>query len=228
MRDKTEKAEQNTSSRKNGQPKNRVKTNISQGSTKEPKAADLTAALRSAAELNDVIHRFLRTRGAVFEAAAEAVAACLRDGGKIFLFGNGGSAAQAQHFAAELVNGLSRRDSPPLPAVALTTDMSALTAIGNDRGFAEVFGRQVEALGWPGDVALGLTTSGTSPNILEGLRGARAKGMITIALTGENTAAVGPLTDYVLDAPSCSTARIQEAHLFLLHELARRLERASF
>ncbi|MBN2266514.1 MAG: SIS domain-containing protein, partial [Candidatus Aminicenantes bacterium] len=182
MRDKTEKAEQNTSSRKNGQPKNRVKTNISQGSTKEPKAADLTAALRSAAELNDVIHRFLRTRGAVFEAAAEAVAACLRDGGKIFLFGNGGSAAQAQPFAAELVNGLSRRDSPPLPAVALTTDMSALTAIGNDRGFAEVFGRQVEALGWPGDVALGLTTSGTSPNILEGLRGARAKGMITIAL----------------------------------------------
>ena len=180
-----------------------------------------------AAELNVVIHRLLRTRVAVFEAAAEAVVACFRDGGKILLFGNGGSAAEAQHFAAELVNGLSRRDRPPLPAVALTTDMSALTAIGNDRGFAEVFSRQVEALGRPGDVALALTTSGTSMNILEGLRTARAKGMITIALTGENTASLGPLVDLLLDVPSCSTARIQEAHLFLLHELAHRLEQAS-
>ncbi|NTV81110.1 MAG: SIS domain-containing protein, partial [Candidatus Aminicenantes bacterium] len=120
----------------------------------------------AAAELKEVLDRFFETRSNVFEAAAEAVSASLRAGGKILVFGNGGSAAEAQHFTAELVNGLSRRDKAPIPAAALTTDTSCLTAIGNDRGFAEVFSRQIEALGRPGDIALSLTTSGGSPDVV--------------------------------------------------------------
>ncbi|MCK7499632.1 MAG: SIS domain-containing protein [Comamonadaceae bacterium] len=145
----------------------------------------------------------------------------------MLVFGNGGSAAEAQHFAAELVNGLSRRDARPVAAVALTTDTSALTAIGNDRGFDFVFSRQIEALGSSGDVAIALTTSGTSANVLEALRSARAKGLVTIALTGENGSRAAPLADHLLDVPSRSTPRIQEAHLFILHVLAGRLETGS-
>lgn len=177
-----------------------------------------------AAELKEVLDRFFETRRGVFEAAAVAIAASLAGGGKVLAFGNGGSAAEAQHFAAELVNGLSRRDGPALAAVALTADGSSLTAIGNDRGFAEVFSRPLEALGKPGDVALALTTSGTSPDILEALRTARRLGIVTVALTGERGEAVAPLADVLLDVPSCSTPRIQEAHLVLLHLLASRLE----
>ncbi|NTU51476.1 MAG: SIS domain-containing protein, partial [Candidatus Aminicenantes bacterium] len=136
----------------------------------------------AAAELKKILDRFFETRSSVFEAAAEAVSASLRAGGKILVFGNGGSAAEAQHFAAELVNGFARRDKAPIPAVALTTDASCLTAIGNDRGFAEVFSRQVEALGRPGDAALALTTSGVSPDVVGALRSARAKGLVTVAL----------------------------------------------
>ncbi len=163
-------------------------------------------------------------RGSVLEAAGEAVALRLRAGGKVLIFGNGGSAAEAQHFAAELVNGLSRGDRPALPAIALTTDTSSLTAIGNDRGFAAVFSRQVEALGRPGDVALALTTSGASPNIIEALKAARAAGLVTVVLTGEQAGEAASLADFLLDVPSCTTPRIQEAHLFLLHFLAGKLE----
>lgn len=188
-------------------------------------AVELVDTLESGvAELDQVLRRFIQTRRAVLEAAAEAIAACLRAGGKVLIFGNGGSAAEAQHFAAELVNGLSRRDRSAVPAIAMTTDTSSLTAIGNDRGFAEVFSRQIEALGRRGDVALALTTSGTSPNIVEALKTARAAGLVTIALTGEKGGAAAPLADFLLDVPSCSTPRIQEAHLFLLHFMADRLE----
>ena len=176
------------------------------------------------AEIDQVLRKFIQVRGAVLESAAEAIAARLRAGGKVLVFGNGGSAAEAQHFAAELVNGLSRHDRPALPAVALTADMSSLTAIGNDRGFAEVFSRQIEALGRRGDVALALTTSGTSPNVVEALKTARAAGLVTVALTGEKGGVAAPLADFLLDVPSCSTPRIQEAHLFLLHVMADRLE----
>lgn len=190
------------------------------------KTTDLEAAdpARLASELDEVVRRFLQTRGAVLEAAAEAIAARVCAGGKVLVFGNGGSAAEAQHFAAELVNGFSRRDRPPLPALALTTDTSCLTAIGNDRGFARVFSRQVEALGRPGDVALALTTSGASPDIVEALEAARAAKIVTVALTGEQAGTIAPLSDFLLDMPSCSTPRIQEAHLFILHLLAGRLE----
>ena len=182
------------------------------------------AANKLAAELDAVLRRFLQTRGAVLDASIEAIAERLRAGGKVLIFGNGGSAAEAQHFAAELVNGLTRRESPPLPAIALTTDTSSLTAIGNDRGIERLFSRQIEALGKPGDAALALTTSGTSPNIIQALKAARELGLLTIALTGENGEKVAPLADLLLDVPSCSTPRIQEAHLFLLHLIAEKLE----
>jgi D-sedoheptulose 7-phosphate isomerase len=182
---------------------------------------------KSAAELDEALRRFLQVRGPVLAAAAEALASRIRAGGKVLVFGNGGSAAEAQHFAAELINGLSRRDRPPLPAIALTADTSCLTAIGNDRGPAVVFSRQIEALGRRGDVALALTTSGTSPNVIAALETARAAGLVTVVLTGEKGGAAGPLADFLLDVPSCSTPRIQEAHLFLLHFLARRLEQSA-
>jgi len=174
-------------------------------------------------ELAGVLGGFLRTRSGVLEAAAGAIAASVRAGGKVLVFGNGGSAAEAQHFAAELVNGM-RRDRRPIPAIALTTDTSCLTAVGNDRSFPEVFSRQVEALGRPGDVALALTTSGASPNVVRALKTARAKGLVTVGLTGEGGGAVAPLANYLLDVPSRSTPRIQEAHLVILHLLAERLE----
>ena len=176
------------------------------------------------ADLNRVLDDFFRTRSGVLEAAAEAIARSVRAGGKVLVFGNGGSAAEAQHFAAEFVNGMEHRDRPPIPAIALTTDTSLLTAIGNDRGFVLVFSRQVEALGRPGDVAVALTTSGTSPNVVEALKTARAKGLATIALTGQGGGEVAPLADFLLDVPSRSTPRVQEAHLFILHLLAGRLE----
>ena len=181
---------------------------------------------RDLAELAGILGRFIRSRGAVLDAAAGAAAAALRSGGKILIFGNGGSAAEAQHFAAELVNGLVRRNGRPLPAIALSTDTSCLTAVGNDRGFDRTFSRQVEALGRAGDVAVALTTSGRSPNVVRALRSARTKGLITIGLTGRGGGAVAPLADYLLDVASGSTARIQEAHLFILHLLAGRLEEA--
>jgi len=179
---------------------------------------------KNAAELADVIRRFVATRQTVFEAALGSIAGSLRAGGRILVFGNGGSAAEAQHFVAELVNGFRGRDRAPIAALALTPDTSCLTAIANDRSFAEVFSRQLEALGRPGDVAIALTTSGTSPDIVEGLKAARAKGLVTVALTGQAGGDSAPLADYLLDVPSCSTPRIQEAHLVLLHDLAEGLE----
>ena len=197
--------------------------------TKNPKAvAEAGEAVgvyeATVMELRGILGRFFETRSGVFEAAAEAIARSVRAGGKVLIFGNGGSAAEAQHFAAELVNGMQRRGRPPIPAIALTTDTSSLTAIGNDRGFALVFSRQVEALGRPGDVAVALTTSGTSPNVVEALKTARAKGLVTVGLTGEGGGEVAPLADHLLDVPSRSTPRIQEAHLFILHLLAEELE----
>ena len=174
-------------------------------------------------DLNRVLNDFFRTHSGVFNAAAEAVASRLRTGAKVLVFGNGGSAAEAQHFAAELVNGI-RREGPAIPAVALTADTSSLTAIGNDRGFDQVFSRQVEALGRPGDVAIALTTSGASPNVVEALKTARAKGLSTVALTGQGGGEVAPFLDFLLDVPSRSTPRVQEAHLFILHLLAEELE----
>ena len=150
-------------------------------------------------------------------AAAEAIAEAFKAGRKLLLFGNGGSAADAQHIAAEFMNRFLI-ERPPLPAVALTTDTSVLTSIANDYSFDEIFSKQVKALGKKGDVALGITTSGSSPNVLKALRVAKRLGMITIALTGEGGKAAS-LADIPLQIPSRSTPRIQEAHIAVGHIL---------
>lgn len=138
----------------------------------------------------------------------------LRGGGKVLLFGNGGSAADAQHLAAELTVRFER-DRAAIAALALTTDSSALTAIGNDLGFERLFARQIEALGRPGDVALALTTSGRSRNVLLGLETARAAGLVPAALAGKGGGDLVGLADPLLTVPSDSTARIQEMHITL-------------
>jgi D-sedoheptulose 7-phosphate isomerase len=174
-------------------------------------------------ELSSLLEDFFQQKGLVLEKAAHALVKSLKSGHKVLVFGNGGSAAEAQHLAAELVNKFSR-PRKPLRAIALTTDTSALTSIANDSSYDLVFSRQIEALGDEGDVALALTTSGTSPNIAAALEAARKKKMLTVALTGEGGGKIGALVDYLLDVPSRSTPRIQEAHLVLLHLLAQELD----
>jgi D-sedoheptulose 7-phosphate isomerase len=160
-------------------------------------------------------------------AAAEAMVAALRAGGKILVCGNGGSAADAQHFAAELV-GRFERDRPALASIALTTDTSILTAIANDSAYAKVFARQVEAIGREGDVLVGISTSGGSGNVLEALAVARLRGMTTIALTGRDGGVVGASADIHINVPSDSTARAQEVHRTLLHAICELVERESY
>ena len=159
--------------------------------------------------------------------AALALTYALGSGGKVLSFGNGGSAADAQHFAAELV-GRFERERAALPGVALTTDTSALTAIANDYGFERVFGRQVEALGRPGDVALAISTSGSSANVLEGVDAARRVGMTTIGLCGAPGCDLCTAVDVAIAAPAGETAHVQEVHLAIEHALCRALERLLF
>jgi len=156
-------------------------------------------------------------------AAVRAIADSLARGGRVLVFGNGGSAAEAQHFAAELM-GRFEAERRALAAVALTTDTSALTAIANDYGFERVFARQVEALGRPGDVALGISTSGGSANVILGLQAARVAGLATIALTGRDGGAMRCHVDVHVNVPDASTARVQEAQLTLLHALCALVE----
>jgi D-sedoheptulose 7-phosphate isomerase len=159
--------------------------------------------------------------------AARAIAAAmlraLRAGNKILLIGNGGSAADAQHIAAELV-GRYKQDRPPWPAIALTTDSSALTAISNDYGFEQVFARQVEGLGAQGDVLLALSTSGRSPNILAALSAARQNKLVTIGFTGIKGKAMGEFCDHLLVSPSDDTPVVQQIHLTALHAICDEIE----
>jgi phosphoheptose isomerase len=156
---------------------------------------------------------------------ADAMTAALAGGGKVLVFGNGGSATDAQHVASELV-GRFERIRRPLAAVALTADAGVLTAIGNDEGYDRVFARQIEALGRPGDVALGITTSGHSPNVIAALTRARELGLRTIALTGRDGGAAGRVADLHLNVATGSTARAQEVHRTLLHAVCALVERA--
>jgi D-sedoheptulose 7-phosphate isomerase len=155
--------------------------------------------------------------------AAEMIGQGLQSGGRLLLFGNGGSAAQAQHAAAELVVRFDA-DRQPFAAFALTTDTSALTAIGNDYGFEEVFARQVRALGKPGDVVLAISTSGNSPNVLRALDAAREMRLTTIGLAGRTGGKMRERTGLCLCVPSDSTPRIQEAHLVICHILCQLIE----
>ncbi len=151
--------------------------------------------------------------------AVSAVVGCITAGGKVLACGNGGSASDAQHFAAEFI-GRFERERPGLAAIALTTDSSILTAIGNDYNFTEIFSKQVQALGQPGDVLLAITTSGNSANVLAAVEAAHAKEMTVIALTGHNGGKLGELlteTDVHICVPHERTARIQEVHILALH-----------
>ncbi len=169
----------------------------------------------------------LMTRDAALLAAARKIAtiivAALRAGNKLLIAGNGGSAADAQHIAAEIV-GRYKQDRPAWAALALTTDTSALTAIANDYGFEQVFARQVVGLGRRGDVLLALSTSGRSPNILAALRSARERGLVTIGFTGSKGEALGAFCDHLLVSPSDDTPVIQQIHLTIAHGICDEIE----
>jgi D-sedoheptulose 7-phosphate isomerase len=158
-------------------------------------------------------------------AAARLIERCLRAGGKVMFCGNGGSAADAQHLAAELM-GRFLADRAPMASVALTVDSSALTAIGNDYGFDQVFARQVRGLGRAGDVLVGISTSGNSANIVAAFEAARELGIHTLALTGGGGGTMATLADLLINAPSLSTPRIQELHIAIGHTICELVEDA--
>lgn len=160
-------------------------------------------------------------------AAAQACITSLQNGGRILLAGNGGSAADAQHIAGEFVSRFMF-DRPGLPAIALTTDTSILTAIGNDYGYEKLFSRQVQAHGNKGDVFIGYSTSGKSPNILLAFQEARARGLICIGLTGNRGGPMRELCDHLLEVPSPDTPKVQEGHLVLGHTICGLVESAIF
>jgi D-sedoheptulose 7-phosphate isomerase len=174
----------------------------------------------------DVVDRVLDELVERIEDAASLVTDSLRAGGTLLLFGNGGSAADAQHIAAELVGRYLARNRKALPAIALTTDTSALTAIANDFSFAAVFERQIEALARPGDVALGISTSGESENVWRGLGAARAIGAHTIALLGRSGGRIASACDLALIVPADETPRIQEMHILIGHLICAHIDAA--
>jgi D-sedoheptulose 7-phosphate isomerase len=162
--------------------------------------------------------RFFALHGEQVLAAAEGLAQVFKAGGKVLIFGNGGSAADAQHLAAEFVNRF-QVERPPLAALALTTDTSILTAVANDYDFGQVFAKQVRALGRPGDLAWGISTSGNSPNVVAGLDAARDLGLKTLALSGRDGGPVAAAADLALTVPSSNTPRVQEVHITIGHVL---------
>ncbi len=172
----------------------------------------------------------LRTQQALAKPVGELLGVCqvsLTGGGKLLFFGNGGSAADAQHLATELTVRFEK-NRRAIPAIALTTDTSALTAIGNDFGFEELFARQVEALCRPGDVAIGLSTSGNSENVIRGLKKAREIGAVTVAFTGGTGGRLVEYADHAIVIPSDNTARIQEMHMLIGHILCGVIEEELF
>jgi D-sedoheptulose 7-phosphate isomerase len=175
-----------------------------------------------------VLEQTVAQQAAVIEQIIAALVRCFQQGGKVLLCGNGGSAADAQHVAGEFVNRF-RYDHAPLPAIALSTDTSILTAIGNDSAFELVFSRQVEALGRPGDVLVGISTSGKSPDVLRALEAARQHGLVTVGFTGQSgSQRMGALCDLCLAIPSDETPRIQEAHIFVWHVICGAVEKMLF
>ncbi len=159
------------------------------------------------------------------KAIADAITDALKSGHKLLIAGNGGSAADAQHIAAELV-GRYKSERSPLPAIALTTDTSALTAIGNDYGFARIFERQVAALGQTGDVLLAISTSGRSENILAAIHAAKARGLIVIGFTGASGGDMRALCDHILLSPGKDTATIQQIHMVAAHAICDAVEQS--
>jgi D-sedoheptulose 7-phosphate isomerase len=169
---------------------------------------------------------FLRRHAGALQTVVRVTADALAAGHKLFFFGNGGSASDAQHLAAEFVNRY-KRVRPPLPAIALTTDTSALTSIANDFGYAEVFAKQIDALGQPGDVAFALSTSGNSPSVLRAVVRCRKRQIVTVGLTGGTGGKLAGKVDHLLCVDgSTETARIQETHIVIGHALCELVENA--
>jgi len=178
-------------------------------------------------ESGEVKTRFLKENLPRFIEAIKLVSQAFERGNKLLLFGNGGSAADAQHIAAEFVNRFII-DRPPLPAIALTTDTSILTSISNDSAFQEIFARQIKALGKDGDIVIGLSTSGNSPNVIKAFEVAKEMGMKTVALTGNDGGMLAKLADVPLVVSSSSTPRIQETHILAGHILCEMVEHQLF
>ena len=178
-------------------------------------------------ESAEVKARFLKENLSRLLETIKLVSHAFEAGNKVFFFGNGGSAADAQHMAAEFVNRYIM-DRPPLPAIALTTDSSVLTSISNDTAFDEIFSRQLKALGKEGDVAVGITTSGNSPNVIKAFEVAKEMGMRTVALTGNDGGAISKIADLSLIVSSSSTPRVQETHILVGHLLCEMVEQQLF
>jgi D-sedoheptulose 7-phosphate isomerase len=178
-------------------------------------------------ESSEVKNRFLRESLPKLLDVIKLISHTFEAGNKLFFFGNGGSAADAQHLAAEFVNRYVM-DRPPLPAIALTTDASILTSVSNDFAFNEIFAKQIRALGKEKDVAIGITTSGNSPNVVKAFEVAKEMGMKTIAFTGNDGGVVAKMADFPLIVPSTSTPRIQEAHILIGHILCEMVEHYLF
>jgi len=179
--------------------------------------------LRAFDESAAVKQRFAREHAGRIAQVADLMATAFREGRKVLLFGNGGSATDAAHIAAEFV-GRYKRERHPLPAIALATDIAAITCIANDYGFDELFARQVLAHGQKGDIAIAISTSGNSPNVLKGVAAARASGLTTVAWTGGTGGKLAGLVDFPFVVPSTVTARIQESHITLGHVLCELIE----
>jgi D-sedoheptulose 7-phosphate isomerase len=184
---------------------------------------DLAKIRAAAARSLAVKERFFAESAEIVLAVGRVMVACLKSGGKILVFGNGGSAADAQHLAAELV-GRYLVDRRALPAIALTTDPSIITAVGNDLGYEAIFRRQVEAHGRPGDVVIGISTSGRSKNVVAALEWAKANGLVTVGLTGGGGGSLPGLVHHLIDVPSAETPRIQEVHGMVVHLLCEIVE----
>jgi D-sedoheptulose 7-phosphate isomerase len=189
-------------------------------------ASDDAALVRAVFENAIAVHQRMREAEQVpIVTAATAIRTALGAGGKLLIFGNGGSAADAQHFATELVVRFERQRAA-IAALALSTDTSVLTAAANDFGFERIFARQIAALGRPGDVAFGISTSGTSANVLRGIEGATAAGLQTVALTGRDGGPLGAAAAIHINVPEASTARVQEVHMTVIHAICALVEQA--
>ena len=183
--------------------------------------------IRAFEDSAEVKRRFVREHADRIVEVARLIARAFKEGHKVLLFGNGGSSTDASHIAAEFV-GRYHRDRSPLPAIALGTDMAALTSIANDYDYAEIFARQVRAHGQKGDIAIAISTSGNSPNVLRGVEIARVIGLITVGWTGGKGGKLVSLVDHCFVVPSTVTARIQESHITLGHVLCELIEEDVF
>jgi D-sedoheptulose 7-phosphate isomerase len=174
-------------------------------------------------ESSQLKESFVNDNLSIIVRVVNVMTAVLKAGNKVMIFGNGGSAADAQHLAAEFVNRFMI-ERPPLPAISLSTDTSIITSIGNDYDFSEIFSKQIRALGQSGDIAWGISTSGRSINVFKGLEQAKKMGLITLALTGKDGGDIAGIADYTLNVASDSTPRIQEVHITVGHVLCQMID----